>query len=121
MGKSVKLFADFKKSDLIIASPLGLKLILQNEKSFLSSIEVLIIDRFHVIEMQNVDHLYEVLDKMNTVPHHKDIKYELDKIRDYYFEDLQKYVRQTILYSDYNSRDIQFCKSKYCANINGWI
>ena len=50
--KSVKLFCSFDKSDIIITSPLGLRLALQSEEenkksdySYLSSIEILVIDR----------------------------------------------------------------------------
>jgi U3 small nucleolar RNA-associated protein 25 len=57
LQKSCKLFANFEKADVIIASPLGLKLILENEyegskeNHFLSSIEILVIDRANSILM----------------------------------------------------------------------
>lgn len=57
LSKKCKLFANFDKADIIIASPLGLRLIVgneadsQRENHFLSSIEILIIDRANAICM----------------------------------------------------------------------
>lgn len=74
--KSVKLFADFYQCDLIIASPLGLRMSIEKEKcvlsyvirfleeltlyrnaDFLSSIEMLVIDQMNALSMQNWEHL----------------------------------------------------------------
>jgi U3 small nucleolar RNA-associated protein 25 len=74
--KSIKLFTEFYSSDLIIASPLGLRLSMQKEKyaisilfcssaclrgirnwDFLSSIEVLIVDQMDTLTMQNWEHV----------------------------------------------------------------
>jgi len=60
---AIKLYADFDKADLIIASPLGLRLITgvegdkNREYHFLSSIEILVIDRASAMYMQNWTHL----------------------------------------------------------------
>lgn len=76
--KSVKLFAEFYGCDLIIASPLGLRMSIEKEKyvsryyflysailihtlrrnaDFLSSIEVLVVDQMDALTMQNWDHV----------------------------------------------------------------
>lgn len=75
--KSVRLFAEFYGCDLIIASPLGLRLSIEKEKlvpfsnllsctfvdsvcrnaDFLSSIEILVIDQLDALTMQNWEHL----------------------------------------------------------------
>jgi U3 small nucleolar RNA-associated protein 25 len=74
LQKSCKLFANFDKSDVIVASPLGLKLIvdgdaeIQKENHFLSSIEILVIDRANTICMQNWSHLETVLGSLNLIP-----------------------------------------------------
>ena len=61
--KTLKLYTDFYNSDIIIASPLGLRLILgvEGERDrnydFLNSIEVMIFDQTEIFLMQNWDHI----------------------------------------------------------------
>jgi len=75
--KSVKLFAEFYGCDVIIASPLGLRMSIEKEKwvarylkslfyllitycrnaDFLSSIEILVVDQMDALAMQNWEHV----------------------------------------------------------------
>lgn len=57
--KSLKLYSEFYQSDLIIASPLGLRMSIEKEKSadFLSSIEIMVADQLDVMGMQNWEHV----------------------------------------------------------------
>jgi len=78
--KSVKLFAEFYSCDIIIASPLGLRMLIEKEKyvteflkgfqawtitdklrvrnaDFLSSIEIMVLDQMNALAMQNWDHV----------------------------------------------------------------
>lgn len=56
------MFADFYSSDIIIASPLGLRLIVgaegesERDFDFLSSIEILILDQVEIFLMQVSSH-----------------------------------------------------------------
>lgn len=56
--KSLKLYADFYSSDIIVASPLGLRMIIgaegerNREYDFLASVEVLVLDQTELFLMQ---------------------------------------------------------------------
>lgn len=62
-NKKVKFFANFNHAHIIISSPLGLRTIVgaegeeKRDFSFLSSVEVVLIERAQVILMQNWLHL----------------------------------------------------------------
>ncbi|PFX26374.1 Digestive organ expansion factor [Stylophora pistillata] len=74
MKKCVKLYAKFYSSDIIVASPLGLRTIIGNagEKSheydFLSSIEVIIADQTDVFLMQNWEHVQHIFEHLHQQP-----------------------------------------------------
>lgn len=61
--KTLKLYTDFYAADILIASPLGLRMIIGSEGEkkyeydFLSSIEILILDHTDVFLMQNWEHV----------------------------------------------------------------
>ena len=61
--KQMKIYSSFYSSDVIIASPLGLKMIIgeegdkKREFDFLSSIEVIILNHTDTFLMQNWDHV----------------------------------------------------------------
>lgn len=65
-SKQHTFYSSFYSSDLIIASPLGLRLVIgavgeKGDHDFLSSLEMVVIDRYDLIEMQNFDHLRRIL------------------------------------------------------------
>lgn len=62
--KSLKVFTEFYSSDIILASPLGLRKSIESkgkegegEADFLSSIECCVVDQADVMSMQNWEHL----------------------------------------------------------------
>lgn len=104
--KSLKLYSSFYSSDLIIASPLGLSMILENpdkkkrQYDFISSIEVLIVDRANQIEMQNWDHVNTIMKYINKVP--KDFHdADFSRIRMWSINDQAKLLRQTLVFCEY--------------------
>jgi len=134
-GKKIKFFTNFASSDIIVASPLGLKMLKDEGKKkkqsqkksndesfgFLSSIELLLISKAHVFFMQNFDHLLGVLVKVNIVPHHSECTRDMTKIRPYFFDNLSKFYRQTIIYTDYLFPRLNSLVSKNCLSHNGLL
>ena len=132
--KSLKLFSEFYQSDIIISSPLGLKLSIEGESpeqkgrkrikksedwDFLSSIEVLIVDQANVILMQNWDHLNFVYDLLNQFP--KDpSKTDFSRVKNSYLEGQAGCLRQNILLSAFQFAELGNLASK-SKNIMGKV
>ncbi|KAJ8145340.1 hypothetical protein OY671_001576 [Metschnikowia pulcherrima] len=104
--KTVKLYSSFFNSDVLIASPIGLSMILEDPKQakreydFLSSIEILIVDHANQIEMQNWDHVGTVFKYLNKIPknfHGADFS----RIRMWSINDQARYLRQTMVFSEF--------------------
>ena len=59
----LKLYTEFYSSDIIIASPLGLRMVIgaegedKRDYDFLTSVEVLIMDQVDIFAMQNWEHI----------------------------------------------------------------
>jgi len=71
---SLKLYNDFYTSDIIIASPLGLRTLIgaEGESSrdydFLNSVELLIFDQADLFLMQNWDHVDHIMSHLHLQP-----------------------------------------------------
>ncbi|CEM37384.1 unnamed protein product [Vitrella brassicaformis CCMP3155] len=103
----VRLYAPFYSADMIVASPLGLRLITgaQGEKDtsreydFLSSIELVVIDRADVLKQQSWEHVEHVMQAVNLKPkalHDLDIR----RLRPSYAAGRAANYRQMIVTSD---------------------
>lgn len=70
----LQLYTDFYSSDIIVTSPLGLRMIVgaegeeDRDYDFLASIEILVLDQTDVFLMQNWDHLLHVLEHFHLQP-----------------------------------------------------
>ena len=120
MGKAMKLFGNFYTCDIIVASPLGLKVAIEkgqinrevpdhiprkNDNDFLSSIEILVIDDFVGLQMQNLSHVHSVLESLNCVP--KDPHgCDFSRIRDWYLDEKAAKFRQTIIFTSTQSAEV---------------
>ncbi|KAG7733156.1 hypothetical protein KL948_001659 [Ogataea haglerorum] len=102
--KTLKLFSKFDQSDVIVASPLGLRMTLEKtKKSFLSSIEITVLDKAEGLYMQNWDHVSEVMSKSLNIPpkDFDDLNVDFSRIRMWAINDHYKYVAQVIGFTKY--------------------
>ncbi|KAJ1300479.1 hypothetical protein OPQ81_005293 [Rhizoctonia solani] len=69
-GKGWRLFSGFLNSDIIIASPLGLRMGIEREglPDFLSSLEIMLVDQLDCLTMQNWAHLTHIIELCNAIP-----------------------------------------------------
>ncbi|KAF9437745.1 rRNA-binding ribosome biosynthesis protein utp25 [Entomortierella beljakovae] len=124
--KTLKLYSDFYSADIILASPLGLKTVIgaegdkKRDYDFLSSIEVVIVDQTDDMLMQNWDHLETVFEHMNLTP--KDPHgCDFSRLRNWALDGRSKYVRQTLLFSNYPTPEINALFKKYSRNVAGKV
>ncbi|KAG2051932.1 digestive organ expansion factor [Suillus hirtellus] len=120
--KSVKLFADFYGCDIIFASPLGLRMSIEKEKSadFLSSIEILVIDQMNALTMQNWEHVQYVLSNMNNLP--KDSHdADFSRIKPWYLDGHSAYLRQSILLSPFEMPELRALFNTTLKNAAGKV
>ena len=71
---TLRLFAPFYASDIIVASPLGLRTLVgaegdRRETDFLSSLEIVLLDQADVFLMQNWSHVVSLLCATHQQPH----------------------------------------------------
>lgn len=128
-GVSVKLFSEFYHSDVILASPIGLKLATTTNEDgdddddradvdFLSSIDVCIVARSDVLLMQNWDHVNGVLECLNQQPTQiADI--DFSRVRNYFLEGEGENWRQLIVVAKFADPYILSTFRRYGKNIEG--
>ncbi|EIN11295.1 DUF1253-domain-containing protein [Punctularia strigosozonata HHB-11173 SS5] len=118
--KSVRLFAEFYGCDLIVASPLGLRMSIEKEKSadFLSSIEILVVDQMDALTMQNWDHVQFVLGHMNKMPKESHDA-DFSRIKPWYLDGHAAYLRQSILLSPYETPEMRRLYNAELKNVAG--
>ncbi|MCH0628863.1 hypothetical protein JNB11_02625 [Kocuria palustris] len=124
--KAVKLYSAFYSADIIVASAIGLARILENpdktkrQYDFLSSIEVLVIDRANHIEMQNWDNVQTILKYINKIPkefHNADFS----RIRMWSINDQAALFRQTLVFSEFTTPAINNVITTKLKNLAGKI
>lgn len=121
-----QLYADFYSSDIIIASPLGLRFTIgaegENDRDydFLASIELLILDQTEIFLMQNWDHLLHIFNHLHLQP--KDSHgTDFSRVRTWSLDGHSKYYRQTLIFSSIILPEINAIFNKRCQNYSGKI
>ncbi|KAK6517246.1 rRNA-binding ribosome biosynthesis protein utp25 [Arthrobotrys megalospora] len=124
--KTIKLFSKFYHSDIVLASPLGLKSVISSaakgggDTDFLSSIEVLYVDSADALQMQNWDHVESILTSLNQMP--KDAHdCDFSRVRGWYLNGDAATFRQTIVSTTFLFPEANSLLSKYSKNYSGLI
>ncbi|XP_048339451.1 U3 small nucleolar RNA-associated protein 25 homolog isoform X2 [Sphaerodactylus townsendi] len=126
LQKSLRLYAPFYSSDVIIASPLGLRTVIgaEGEKNrdydFLSSIEMLIIDEADIYLMQNWEHVLHLLAHINLLPLESH-GVDFSRVRMISLNNWSKYYRQTLLFGALQNPQINSIFNKHCLNYQGQV
>ncbi|GAA5906777.1 hypothetical protein JCM6882_003299 [Rhodosporidiobolus microsporus] len=98
--KSARVFSGFYESDVLVASPLGLRTSIEKDgdSDFLSSIELVIVDQMDVMEMQNWEHVQFVMSRLNQMPE-SDHGCDFSRVKPWYLDGKSAHLRQTLLLS----------------------
>ena len=123
-GALVRLYSDFYLSDIIIASPLGLRLVVSSKENmsydFLSSIEMTYMHQADVLYMQNWDHVTHIFQHLNDMPKH-DHDTDFSRVRPYFLEERAGEHSQLVVTSKFNDPLIWSVFRKYGRSIAGHV
>lgn len=124
--KTLKLYTDFYASDILIASPLGLRLSMGGssdndvEADFLSSIEVLILDQAELFLAQNWENLLHVMDHLHLQP--KTMRAtDINRVRSWCLNGFSKFYRQTLLFTSHELPEFRGVFNNKCFNYEGSV
>lgn len=124
--KSIKLYSDFYSSDILIVSPLGLRMIVgapgdkERDYDFLASIEMLILDQADIFLAQNWDHLLHVLDHLHLQPQSAR-NTDFSRVRPWCLNGWSRFYRQTLLFASHELAEFRSLFNTRCYNYRGKV
>uniref|UniRef100_A0A336MKR4 CSON002566 protein n=1 Tax=Culicoides sonorensis TaxID=179676 RepID=A0A336MKR4_CULSO len=124
--KNIRLYTDYYNSDIIIASPLGLRLTIgapgekDRDFDFLSSIEILIMDQAEIFYAQNWEHVLHFLDHLHLKPE-KMLNTDFSRIRSWVLSGLSKFYCQTLLFTSHELPEFRSLYNNRMVNYRGKV
>lgn len=124
--KAIKLYSDFYSSDILIVSPVGLRMVVgapddkNRDYDFLASIEMLILDQADIFFAQNWDHLLHVMDHLHLQAQSAR-NTDFSRVRSWCLNQWSRFYRQTLLFASHELAEFRSLFNSRCSNYRGKV